>query len=717
MNTCGIGNELVRACTSRVQVHARTGACVRLLQQSAWRLPLLLRSGGPVQFRHRCVHAHTVREGSAEVEEVVPISVGREHILGLVRPTKPTTAVMELVANALDADATEVRVELGKNSMGGLDTVRVIDNGHGIERERFHEYFTQVGGSWKGRNGAQSSQGRQLFGSSGEGRFRAYSLGRLVKWTTTCDTVGGRVTYTVTGEYDSPEVFKVSDRTPSTAETGTVFEAVAAESQLSGLLVDAVPAYLAAKFARVLAYEPDLSITYDGTRITPQLVTVHTAVDQFLPEGSENKVELEFVEWDKSANIKRSIALRDESGKVLTEYDARIHAPGFHFTVFFRWKDINPAEAVLAEMGTFAPVFAEIRKRMRNHFSKRQEEIARGLVGEWKEEKVYPFDDESKDEVEDAKRELFNVVAVQAAGAISGDTRAKKLSLRLIREAIETAPGNLHSILREVLELPQTDVDDLAAVLEQTSLSSIISSSRIVADRLRFLRSLEVLLFDAELKKSVLERSQLHRILANESWIFGDQFHLGVDDKGLSEVLARHLKYLDRDDLNLAHIEVEDRKTAIVDLMLTKTIEDSSKQHHLVVELKRPSKTIGYTERQQIEAYAMAVAGDDRFKDAEAKWDFVLVANRVSEDIRKLSHKRNQPPGLIHDDPDMDLRIWIRHWGGIIEDRRRGLDFIKKHLEVDPSREDALNLLRSKYAKYLPDVLLDEESGTGDDGA
>ena len=635
----------------------------------------------------------------------VQISVDREHILGLVRPSKPINAIIELVANSIDADADTVTVSLHKNGLGGVDTVRIVDDGHGIARQDYKTQFAKVGGSWKGRAGRTSPKGRVLYGSSGEGRFRAYSLGNLISWETVTEGITGNERYELSGSYDAPELFQVSDPVQTGDAPGTVFVANANASQLEGLLRAEVASQLAARFARTLAAEPALDLRYDGTRVTAQLAVVHSAVDSFMPEGSEDKVQIEIVEWEKSAAIKRSIAIRDDTNTVIAEHDARIHAPGFLFTVFLNWAGFDPGEAALADMGQpkYAPVFEEVRKRMRLHFAKRQEEITKGLVAEWKKDDVYPYAEESTDDVEDAKREVFNVVAVQAARGLGGDTKSKKLSLRLLREALETAPGNLRTILSEVLELPQSDIDDLAGVLEGTSLSSIISSSRIVSDRLGFLRSLEVLLYDTDLKKDVLERSQLHRILANESWVFGDMFTLGVDDRGLSEVLARHLRHLERKTLNLAHIEVEDRQTAIVDLMLTKTVEDSEKQHHLVVELKRPSQTIGYKERQQIEAYAMAVAGDDRFKEAGAKWDFILVANKVSDDIRKLSHKRNQPAGLIHDDPDMDLRIWVRHWGGIIEDRRRSLDFIKKHLDVDPSREEALGLLRSKYAKYLPD--------------
>ena len=50
------------------------------------------------------------------------------------------------------------------------------------------------------------------------------------------------------------------------------------------------------------------------------------------------------------------------------------------------------------------------------------------------------------------------------------------------------------------------------------------------------------MLFDSELKKSFKERAQLHRILADNTWVFGEEFALTVDDRSLTEVLRQHLK-------------------------------------------------------------------------------------------------------------------------------------------------------------------------------
>jgi hypothetical protein len=74
-------------------------------------------------------------------------------------------------------------------------------------------------------------------------------------------------------------------------------------------------------------------------------------------------------------------------------------------------------------------------------------------------------------------------------------------------------------------------------------------ATREITDRLDFLASLEKLVFDPELKQRTLERKQLHRIIANETWIFGEEYALTADDPSLRTALKEHIAELGRDYL------------------------------------------------------------------------------------------------------------------------------------------------------------------------
>jgi hypothetical protein len=66
-------------------------------------------------------------------------------------------------------------------------------------------------------------------------------------------------------------------------------------------------------------------------------------------------------------------------------------------------------------------------------------------------------------------------------------------------------------------------------------------------DRLDFIAALSMLVFDPKSKQQLLERSQLHKILENRTWIFGEEFNLSASDKSLTDVLDKHLALLGRE--------------------------------------------------------------------------------------------------------------------------------------------------------------------------
>jgi hypothetical protein len=182
----------------------------------------------------------------------------------------------------------------------------------------------------------------------------------------------------------------------------------------------------------------------------------------------------------------------------------------------------------------------------------------------------------------------------------------------MLRHAIERSPTELQRILDEVLRLPKRKQKELAVLLDETDLSAIISAATMIADRLKFLQGLRIILFDHEAKQRLKERSQLHKILETNTWIFGEKFNLWASDKELTTVLKIHKEKLDPELIIDEPVKLMTRKRGIVDLMLSR----SQKRHraddyeHLVVELKAPKVKITSKELTQIKDYALSVARD-----------------------------------------------------------------------------------------------------------
>lgn len=232
---------------------------------------------------------------------------------------------------------------------------------------------------------------------------------------------------------------------------------------------------------------------------------------------------------------------------------------------------------------------------------------------------------------------------------------------------------------------------------------------RVLSQRVDFLRGLDILLFEPDNKKALLERRQLHRILARETWIFGDEYQLAVDDEALTQVLRRHLALLGREDLAGdvdEKVLTEDGVHGIIDLMLSKAVELPRAREHLVVELKRPTVKVGVDEITQIEKYAFAVATDERFSGTGVRWEFWVISNDMTDYAWQRSHQDHLPEGMIH--RGQDVTIWVRKWGQVFEDCRRRLQFVQDNLNYRSTRDAAIAYLRRTHARYLPSSM--EES-------
>jgi hypothetical protein len=305
---------------------------------------------------------------------------------------------------------------------------------------------------------------------------------------------------------------------------------------------------------------------------------------------------------------------------------------------------------------------------------------------------------------------VFDVVALNLADYSNDFEKAplkqQQFILQLIKAAIETGTSTLPAILEKVIDLPKAKQDELAELLRKTTLTAVINAAKAVTDRLDFLKALQILIFDPRSQKQLLERSQLHRILAQETWLFGEEFNLLNDDEDLTSVLRSHLKVLGRTELPPEPVFDTDGNAGIVDLMLSRRVPTATdhERKHLVVELKRPSQPINEEVLSQVKRYAKAVASDDRFRASGVEWDFLALSNSFTEEAEMDARQTGKPRGLIveYDEPTK-IRVWAKTWGQIIQEAEGRLTFYKRRLEYQANEPEALKYLKTINAGYLSD--------------
>lgn len=646
------------------------------------------------------------------------IKVENDHIQRVTN-AKPIAAISELIWNAYDADAREVRVELEAGELTKLSVIRIVDDGTGIPSDEVETYFQSLGGSWK-KQTFKTDGGRSIHGEKGQGRFKAFALGDRVTWIS---RHAGKM-FSVSGEKSDLKRFSISEIVPA-SNIGCTVEIESVVRDFEIWAEDGFAEQVRDVFALQLYEDPSFRIIYDGEDIDAREairdVTPYEII-AFTEDGHEYKATLDIIEWKKKVERKMMLCLPGRFS--FHETAPGIQARGFDFSAYltadhFQYLADNNTEG-LVDLDPPSMALVEASKaKLREHFREREAERSRGKIQEWKEAEIYPYEGKASDPIEVNERQLFDVVALNLADYSSDFEKAppkqQKLILQLVKAAIESGPSALPAILESVVDLPKGKQEELAELLRKTSLTAVINAAKSVTDRLEFLRALQILVFEPNSKRQLLERSQLHRIIAQETWIFGEQFNLMNDDEDLSTVLRSHIKLLGSESDNgalrngLAPKEpVLDAggKAAIVDLMLSCRVPTATddERKHLVIELKRPSQNLNEDVINQIKKYAKAVALDDRFKHSNVEWDFLAIANGFTKDAELEARRKDQPRGLVLelDDP-IKIRVWAKTWGEIIQEAEGRLTFYKRRLEYQANDEEALRYLRTINADYLSD--------------
>lgn len=645
----------------------------------------------------------------------------KRDFIGTLVPAKPIAALSEIIWNGFDAESDEVQVFVEFNDMDGIDAVKVRDSGYGIDPAKIEALFGGLGESWKKAKYKQG--GRALHGKNGKGRFKAFALGERVQWKTVYrdESTGKRYSYQIVGYLNSLDDFDVSEpkEVGSTVPTGTEVAIHNIRHDFKSLRDGTTLMELAKVYAAYLTEYPNLRLTFDGETVEPKAAQLHTTDIRLenikTEDGRTVPVTLSIIEW--KVQTERVLHLCDPSGVALhaVPVGPQVRAPGFEFTAYIKselFRDLDKSNLlVLADLHPDVQlVMGNAKSKLKAHFRKRLAENQSEVVQKWKEEKIYPFEDKTHlDPVEAAERQVFDILAVNVQSYLpsfeEADHKSRKFTFQLLAHAVRDNPDSVQTIISEVLGLKRTEQDDLAELLSRTTLSSIISAAKTVANRLDFLVALEALVFDKESKKKLLERDQLHKMLEKEAWLFHEEFALAGSEERLEEVLAKHLAILGPRQDDSAPVNVAGGKQGRVDLMLSKTVRPRSGQYdYLIVELKRPSKKIDSEVLTQIEKYAIAVAGDERFRGVPAKWTFVAISNDLDEFAKMKANQRGHSKGCVFENADGNVTVWVRPWADVINDARSKLDFVNEQLSYEANKDSSKAYLKKTHAKFIPEV-------------
>jgi len=444
----------------------------------------------------------------------LPIQVTVEH-LSRAQGTPVGKALAELIWNGVDADADEVTVEFAYGELQAITQIVVADDGHGLPYGEVEEKFGKLGSPHK-RLALYSRGRRPLHGRLGEGRFKAFALGSKVEWQSVFETPSGRTEYTIVGRTEALDRFTISDVQPSNSRSGMVVKVSEVSDRAARLDPEALVAELTASMAPYLMANPKVTVKVAGECINPQSVIKDSgSVDLSVDASPEWKdARLRVVEWVTGAH--RDLFLCAAEGIAVDQDQAGPYAGVSSFSAYLLSNYINEmaieGRLVMRAMDEgYLKLREKVDTALAEYFRARLAQDSQETIRQLKAERVYPFQGEPRGRVERAERQVFDICAVRVHSYLPDFSRSpsdqKKLILRLLRQTLETNPSTLTRILREVLRLRETELQDFAELLDKTTLPAVISTAKMIAERVEFLNGLEQIVYGRGVSKLVKERS------------------------------------------------------------------------------------------------------------------------------------------------------------------------------------------------------------------
>jgi hypothetical protein len=627
-------------------------------------------------------------------------------------------ALAQLIANSLDAGSSRVLIEIDKNEFDTPDRVTISDDGSGMTPDVVDLAFSSVG-----HHLDPKSPKRAVIGLRGIGRFAIHALAVQSHWVTVAATNGQLVRQS--WDMDGRTELDVQSEILNDGNTGTVitFLPRPTENALRLFLsVARVKRELFNSFASyLLRYRQQVQLFVNGELVDPD-----DYIERRESEAIDPTDELPSATIDHLV-LGPQVEQSSPSVLLYATHGASIASLPLDFDSIDGRKYLglidspylsdltNTAKSELPLLDDrFRALHDEVTRRAKRFITAARGDSIESFIAEAQTKPYYPYKDPPTTLVDTFRKTVFDGVLASIEENV-GIRHLPHRQMKLIFNLIERLPqsDDLASILTSVLDLKGEHVTRLADLLRKTSLTSIIAVMETLVSRLQFLNELRVLVYGAP-APSVLERRHLHRIVANHTWLFGEQYNLMSSDKSVNSLLPIIKKavqpVLDDDD---ATIDVEQDRRDIPDLYLmsSKWNEGACYQQHLVVELKAPSVSLVPRHVEQLERYAAQIVSDQIFgqrRDSH-RFTFILVSSKVSDRLRMTKYQQGEEPGLLSRPSGFGhpTELWALQWSDYLDRRTGEMRYLQDQIELTTDPE-TLDYLKSTAGKHLPESLLTE---------
>lgn len=623
-------------------------------------------------------------------------------------------ALSEAIWNAIDAEAKNISINFQKNMSEVIEKIIIKDDGEGIHRKKFDEYFLQYQKSWK----AESD--KNYHGKNGEGRFKLMAIAKHIEWKTSYFSEDKNYKqYTIIADKNRPKSFEVTDEEDSTI-AGTTVTLSYLEDKAQELNTESCQFDLIAIFALYLKKDPLLHIELNGQKLNPSdfIFQEKNGLLNFKIDEQNIDIKYTFIGWNESFkfNDNKHAFFFDNNNNYILEKPSGVQGNFVKHSVFLNSDYFKIFDGLHEEWNDkIGKIRGLYKKELLNFLYEIRKKQSTEFYQTFKNNKTfYPFNPrEEVNEENEALKDIFDVCAFklleQDPQLLKNKNHSISMLFKLLKKVIEYEE-DVSLIVAEVLELDEETTHKFISLLDSTSLPALITYYEEVVRKLTFLDVLEELVHDEKYKKKLKERSQLHKIIEKETWIFGNEFEkkVGASDKALTAVIKENLTINEVNPMELEKVLEQFKKDKKEDSLLRLIpdlymwndyrVNDSKIVKNLIVELKAPRVKIGDEEISQIQDQRKAIQRNTRYKVAnENQWVFYILSSEIKSEVStEFSGEDND----ILYDKDPNFLVYCKTWDEIIRKSKTSLSKQKEELSIKIKEARKDNLLN----RYLDDV-------------
>ena len=633
--------------------------------------------------------------------------------------------ISEYIWNGFDADASQVEITFNENELRGIESIKIRDNGIGIIYEDLNKTFKYVLDS----NKKVIKRKGNIHGSKGKGRFSFITFADVALWDTVYNDGTSNQKYSIKILKSEATEFDVENKKTTSEILGT-------EVTLSGIYTlnkeyifnNKFLSYLKEQFAWFLYLNKDkkYKIIVDGKELNYMESIDQNSSTNFNLNIDEYKFEINFIKWTGKIKEKYYFYFMNSDNVQVYKKSTSFNKNSLYVksNYFDEFKPLENENKILKDQidlfdeknqrdKTFKELYSKLIDFMKNQIETHIKIQAPKQVEQLEKDGAFPnfnpnskYDEMRKEDLKDVLTELY-VIQPKLFNCTLDHRKTIVGFLNLLLDTDERE--GIINIMDNINNLTPDERKKLDDILKKTTLSKIVKTVSLIQNRLKVIEALKILVYDET--KFTNERDHIQKIVEENYWLFGEQYHMVSADETFDISLSKYLYalYGYKNDTQFKIDNPEHLRRPDIFMARQRPVEyynSTQKEENIIVELKAPRVILNKEIYRQVDDYLDIISNTSEFNSDLRVWKFILVSNDVDDYIKSLYKSASKDGKQFLVRPGDDYEIYAMTWDDVFKNFEITHRYILDRLRFDKVKikNEIENISGEEGRKYVNDI-------------